>query len=112
MNLLDGISEQLQQGHARATTYLVKEALAVGMAPVVILKHALNESMKEVGKKLTSGEMFAPDALICAYAYDASMEQLKPFLPKETTVCSGNELLQKMISEAKSAPSDLPDNPQ
>ncbi len=110
MNLLDGIFEQLQQGHARATTYLVKEALAVGMAPVVILKHALNESMKEVGKKLTSGEMFAPDALVCAYAYDVSMEQLKPLLPKEIIVCSGNELLQKMIEEARSASHGPPDS--
>ena len=106
MNLLDGISEQLQQGHARAATYLVKEALAAGMAPGVILQHALNAGMEAVGRKLRAGEMFAPDALVCAYAYDMSMERLKPLLPEGAAVCSGNELLQRIIAEAKPAPPD------
>jgi 5-methyltetrahydrofolate--homocysteine methyltransferase len=80
MELLERISEELQNGNYIDVPKLTGEALAKGIAPAVILSDALVAGMDVVGEKFRRDELFMPEVLIAAKAMQSAMEVLRPKL--------------------------------
>lgn len=80
MELLERISEELQNGNFIDVPKLTGEALEQGVAPAVILSDALVAGMDVVGEKFRRDELFMPEVLIAAKAMQAAMEVLRPRL--------------------------------
>jgi 5-methyltetrahydrofolate--homocysteine methyltransferase len=80
MELLEKISEELQNGNFIDVPKLTQEALDQGRAPEVILRDALVAGMDVVGEKFRREQLFLPEVLIAAKAMQAAMAVLRPRL--------------------------------
>ena len=80
MELLEKISEELQNGNFIDVPKLTQEALVQGISPSVILSDALVAGMDVVGEKFRRDELFMPEVLIAAKAMQAAMAVLRPRL--------------------------------
>jgi 5-methyltetrahydrofolate--homocysteine methyltransferase len=80
MELLEKISEELQNGNFIDVPKLTQEALVQGISPAVILSDALVAGMDVVGEKFRRDELFMPEVLIAAKAMQAAMAVLRPRL--------------------------------
>ena len=80
MELLEKISEELQNGNFIDVPKLTQEALDQGISPEVILSDALVAGMDVVGEKFRRDELFMPEVLIAAKAMQAAMAVLRPRL--------------------------------
>ena len=80
MELLEKISEELQNGNFIDVPKLTQEALVQGISPSVILSDALVAGMDVVGEKFRRDELFMPEVLIAAKAMQAAMTVLRPKL--------------------------------
>jgi 5-methyltetrahydrofolate--homocysteine methyltransferase len=83
MELLNRISEGLQNGLDDAVVGLTQEALEKRIPPTEILNDGLVAGMSIVGKKFKDHEIFLPDVLLAARAMNRAMELLKPLLIKD-----------------------------
>ncbi len=92
MEILQRISEELQEGNYRDMPKLVQEALDTGISPSVILSDGLVAGMDVVGEKFRCDEIFMPEVLISAKAMQAGMEVLRPKL-----IETGAKLAGKVI---------------
>jgi len=77
MELLEKISEELQNGNFIDVPKLTREALVQGISPAVILSDALVAGMDVVGEKFRRDELFMPEVLIAAKAMQAAMAVLR-----------------------------------
>jgi 5-methyltetrahydrofolate--homocysteine methyltransferase len=80
MELLEKISDELQNGNYIDVPKLTQEALDRGISPEVILSDALVAGMDVVGEKFRRDELFMPEVLIAAKAMQAAMAVLRPRL--------------------------------
>jgi len=80
MNILDDISEFLQQGKVPKVKELVQQALDEGIEPKAILEEGLLKGMGIIGGKFKNNEVFIPQVLIAARAMNAGVEIMKPVL--------------------------------
>ncbi|MBN2438357.1 MAG: corrinoid protein [Deltaproteobacteria bacterium] len=80
MDLLEKISEELQNGNFIDVPKMTQEALDRGLSPAVILSDALVAGMDVVGEKFRREELFLPEVLIAAKAMQAAMAVLRPRL--------------------------------
>ncbi|MDD4013568.1 MAG: homocysteine S-methyltransferase family protein, partial [Candidatus Omnitrophica bacterium] len=71
----------------------VVEDLLSSMDPQRIINEVLLEAMKEVGRRLDSGEMVLPYVLQSAEVMRKAIEHLEPLLPKEGGLKKGNIVL-------------------
>ncbi len=83
MELLDQISENLQNGSDETVAALTKDAVEKQIPPEEILKNGLIAGMDVVGRKFKDHDIFLPDVLLAARAMNRAMEVLKPLLIKE-----------------------------
>ncbi len=83
MELLNQISENLQNGFDEKVAALTKEAVEKQIQPEEILNNGLVAGMTIVGRKFKNHEIFLPDVLLAARAMNCAMEVLKPLLIKE-----------------------------
>lgn len=83
MELLDQISDYLQNGEDEKVLELTKKALDEQISPKDILHDGLISGMNEVGEKFRDYEIFLPDVLLSAKAMSVAMEVLKPRLVKD-----------------------------
>ena len=83
------IYQNVIDGQAAAVDAGVKEALAQGTAPDVVLKEGLIAAMDEVGKRFEEGEFFVPEMLIAARAMQAGLKILKPQLAQSGVKAAG-----------------------
>ncbi len=82
MDLLNRISENLQDGLDEVVFELTKEAVEKQIAADAILNDGLLAGMNVVGEKFRDHEIFLPDVLLAARAMNRAMEVLKPLLIK------------------------------
>lgn len=80
MELLEKISDELQNGNYIDVPKLTQEALDRGISPEVILSDALVAGMDVVGEKFRRDELFMPEVLIAAKAMQSAMAVLRPKL--------------------------------
>ncbi len=83
MELLDRISENLQNGFNETVVQLTEDAVVKQIPPEEILSNGLIAGMNIVGEKFKNHEIFLPDVLLAARAMNGAMEVLKPLLIKE-----------------------------
>ena len=80
MATIDDIYQATAKGNYKDIAALVKDAIAVGIAPHNIVNEALSAAMIEVGDKFGSGELYMPDMLLAAKAMQTAMKEIKPLL--------------------------------
>ena len=79
---MNALAEAIINGKAPVAVEIVKEALAEGLNPGVILNDGLVAGMNVVGTKFKANEFYVPEVLISARAMQKSMDILKPELSK------------------------------
>ncbi len=80
MELLQEMSELLQEGKAKKVKALVQQALDEGMDPDRILNEGLLSGMMIIGAQFKSNEVFVPEVLVAARAMNAGLSILEPRL--------------------------------
>ena len=80
MDILNEISEFLQQGRAPKVKELIQQAIDQGLSAKEILEEGLLNGMGIIGEKFKNNEVFVPEVLIAARAMNAGIEVLKPLL--------------------------------
>jgi corrinoid protein of di/trimethylamine methyltransferase len=80
MSILTEISQNLQQGRAKAVKEFVEKAVAEGIDAKAILEQGLLEGMSIIGEKFKNNEVYVPQVLIAARAMKAGTEVLQPLL--------------------------------
>ena len=78
--LLNQISEQLQQGKAKIVKELVQQALDEKISAKDILEQGLLAGIDVIAEKFKNNEVYVPEVIISARAMNAGTEILKPFL--------------------------------
>jgi 5-methyltetrahydrofolate--homocysteine methyltransferase len=80
---LSKVREAVISGNEKAAAATVKEALAAGVDPVVVVTDGVSPAMAEVGKRFECGEAFVPELLIASRATKAIFEIIRPLLAKK-----------------------------
>ncbi len=83
MEILEQISENLQQGDDERVLDLTRQAIEREVPAGEILHQGLIAGMDVIGRKFRDYEIFLPDVLLAAKAMMAGMEPLKPLLIQE-----------------------------
>ena len=83
MELLEQISENLQNGFDEKVAALTEDAVEKQIHPKEILNNGLIAGMNVVSEKFKNHDIFLPDVLLAARAMNSAMEVLKPLLIKE-----------------------------
>lgn len=83
MELLNQISQALQQGDEDKVDELTKRAISEKLPAKAILEQGLIAGMNVVGDRFARHEIFLPDVLLAAKAMYRGMEELKPLLVRE-----------------------------
>lgn len=89
MSILNEISENLQNGRAKAVKNLVAQALEEGVAPAAILNDGLLAGMSVIGDQFKAGEIFVPEVLVSARAMNMGLSILKPHLADSGVTAAG-----------------------
>lgn len=93
MSILNEISQNLQQGKAKAVKELVQKAIDEGIDVKSILEEGLLSGMSVIGTKFKNGEVYVPDVLIAARAMNTGSELLKPLLASSGVKATGKVVL-------------------
>ena len=82
MDILNELSELIQQGKMQEIAEKTEKALEQGLSPVDILDNGLIKGMEVVGDKFKKNEIFVPEMLIAARAMNKALETLEPKMVK------------------------------
>ena len=83
MEILNEISERLQQGDGEKVSELTRQAVEQKVPPKRILDEALIGGMNIIGERYKAHEIFLPQVLLAAKAMYAGMDVLRPLFLKE-----------------------------
>ena len=72
---------------------LVKQGIAEGTDPSVLLKEGLIKGMDVVGDKFEAGDLFLPEMLAAAMTMKTGVEVLKPHLAGEDSKAAGTAII-------------------
>lgn len=89
MELLDQISERLQNGKAKEVKLLVQQAIDEGIPAQAILEEGLLSGMGIIGEKFKKNEVFVPEVLVAARAMNQGAALLKPLLVADGVKATG-----------------------
>lgn len=93
MQILQQMSEFLQEGNESKVFELTELAIRQDIPPKDILDKGLISGMNVVGEKFREHEIFLPEVLMAAKAMYAGMNQLKPLLIEEGIPSQGKVVL-------------------
>jgi 5-methyltetrahydrofolate--homocysteine methyltransferase len=93
MDMLDQISESLQNGDDTGVQTLTRQALEQNIDPGDILDRGLIAGMAVVGEKFKVHDIFLPDVLLAAKAMYAGMDLLKPHFVEGAAPTKGKIVL-------------------
>ncbi|OGO63996.1 MAG: methyltransferase [Chloroflexi bacterium RBG_19FT_COMBO_55_16] len=71
----------------------VKDALASGLNPGIILNEGMIAAMREVGRRFEEGEFYVPEMLIAARAMQSGLALLKPHLQQSDIKSAGKVVI-------------------
>ncbi|MCK5147342.1 corrinoid protein [bacterium] len=80
MNILQKLSEAIQQGDDRLAASATQKAIEQQLQAAEILNNGLIAGMDIIGQRFRDMEIFLPDVLMAARAMHAGMDVLKPLL--------------------------------
>ena len=72
------LSEAVVNGDQTSIKTFAEEALKAGIDPLDAIENGLSSGMKIVGNRFMNGELFLPEMLMAADAFNAAMEVFKP----------------------------------
>lgn len=78
--ILDALYDHTIDGERGPVVELTKEALELGMDPLVVLFQALIPALEEVGRLFEDGTFFVPEMLVAAKAMQGAMDLLRPLM--------------------------------
>lgn len=93
MDILNRISDHLNQGDEAKVAELTAQAIDDKIAVKTILDQGLIAGMEIMGKKFKNHEVFLPEVLLAAKAMHAGMDKLKPLLISEGIPAKGKVVL-------------------
>lgn len=93
MDILNEISEAIQQGKVKSMKELIQKAMDEGVLAQIILEQGLLAGMSVIGSKFKNNEIYVPDVLIAARAMSAGTEMLKPALVASGVKASGKVVI-------------------
>lgn len=93
MEILNEISQNLQNGKAKVVQELVTKAIEQGISAKQILEDGLLSGMSIIGGKFKNNEVYVPEVLIAARAMNAGSALLKPLLAESGVVAKGKVIL-------------------
>lgn len=93
MEMLQKISQNLQQGNAKAVKELVQTAIDEGIEAQIVLEKGLMAGLDIVGEKFKNNQIYVPEVLIAARAMNAGTELLKPLLVSTGVKSKGKVVL-------------------
>ncbi|UCG60783.1 MAG: corrinoid protein [Candidatus Zixiibacteriota bacterium] len=93
MDILENISQSLQNGEPDTVAELTGKALDDGVPVKELLHKGLLSGMEVVGERFKAHEIFLPDVLLAAKAMYAGMEVLKPLMVGEEAATSGTVVI-------------------
>lgn len=93
MDLLNEISENLQQGRAKNVKELVQKAIDEEINPKTLLEEGLLSGMSIIGEKFKNNEVYVPEVLIAARAMKAGVELLRPLLVSSGVKAKGKVVI-------------------
>ena len=91
--ILNQISQELQNGKAKIVKQLVEKALSEGIAAKDILEKGLLAGIDIIAAKFKINEVYVPEVIISARAMNAGSEILKPHLAESGAKPIGKALL-------------------
>ena len=83
MEILNEISERIQQGDGEKVSELTRQAVEQKVPPKRILDEGLIRGMNIIGERYKAHEIFLPQVLLAAKAMYAGMDVLRPLFLKE-----------------------------
>lgn len=83
MEILERLSDALQQGDEKSVFELTRQAIEQDISPKEILDNGLIAGMDIIGEQFSRHEIFLPEVLLAARAMHAGMDQLKPLLIRD-----------------------------
>lgn len=83
--ILDALYNHTIDGERAPVVELTKEAIAMGMDPLVVLFDALIPALEEVGRLFEEGTFFVPEMLVAAKAMQGAMDILRPLMAETST---------------------------
>lgn len=92
-SLLHEISENLQNGNAKAVRELIKEAIDRNVDPLQILSDGLLHGMSLIGEKFKNNEIFVPEVLVAARTMNIGTQTLGPYLSDRSHAVTGRVCL-------------------
>lgn len=81
--LLDALSQAVSEGDGAQAAQAALAALAGGVLPQEAIQQGLAAGMKIVGQRFRADEIFLPEVLMAARAWDAAMAVIQPHIAKE-----------------------------
>src|SRR5690554_1114429 len=93
MEMLQKISQNLQQGNAKAVKELVQTAIDEGIEAQIVLEKGLMAGLDIVGEKFKNNQIYVPEVLIAARAMNAGTALLKPLLVSDDVKAKGKVVL-------------------
>ncbi|WP_420640753.1 corrinoid protein [Candidatus Leptofilum sp.] len=78
--ILDSLFNHTIEGERDPVVALTKEAVQLGMDPLVTLFDALIPALEEVGRLFEEGSYFVPEMLVAARAMAGAMDILRPLI--------------------------------
>lgn len=86
MNRLEEIKNAIFEGEDDLVTELVSKALKEGETANSILQNALLQAMTEIGNRWNAGDIFMPEVMGAAGAFQKAATDLEPFLAVDSEV--------------------------
>ena len=93
MDVLQQISESLQQGEHDKVADLTRQAIDAGTGAAQILNEGLLAGMDVVGRRFGAHEIFLPEVLLAARAMKAGVDLLEPLLIAEDVPSLGKVVI-------------------
>jgi 5-methyltetrahydrofolate--homocysteine methyltransferase len=93
MDILNRLSEYLDQGDEEKVAEITAQAIEQQLDAKTILDDGLIAGMKIIGEKFKKHEVFLPEVLLAARAMHAGMEKLKPLLLSQGIPTKGKIVL-------------------
>ena len=93
MDILNEISQRLQQGNAKAVKELVQQAIDEGIEAQTILEEGLMAGMNIIGEQFKHNQIYLPQVLIDARAMNPGTELLKQLLVSDGVKSKGTVVL-------------------
>lgn len=89
MELLDNISEALEEGNRKQVLSLIKKALDEGIPADDILNNGLLKGMDRIAELYKINQIFVPHVIMVTSAMNAGTNLLRPYLSPEFTEFKG-----------------------